>query len=136
MERNHEIRRLPIQREAEVPQKGNPKPQYRPGFGPQGEKTPTPNLEGQVWWIVIVIIILVILGAFFLFDVIKLVSDDFGLNDGGSSGGSSGGSTACPTYCDGPSITVAPGCSCPAGSRYYNTITNPPSMYGHKQCLC
>ena len=54
------------------------------------------------------------------------------MDDGG------GGLGSCQTSC-GPGdyeVTVAPQCSCPAGSRYYNTISNPPSMAGYKQCIC
>lgn len=41
----------------------------------------------------------------------------------------------CQTTCDGYSISVAPGCDCPTGSRYYDTITNGPCV-GCKQCIC
>ncbi len=95
-------------------------PQYgEPQYNAPAQTPAQPPSSGSNMgiWITGVII-------FFVIIFVLLTMDDGG-----------GGFSSCQTTCDGYSISVAPGCDCPSGSRYYNTITNGPCI-GCKQCIC
>lgn len=128
---NTPVKRIPIQRDTEIPKRPGEKPQYRPGFGPQNRNKPGYKSK-QSFWVFIIIIILIIIGIIFVRDLITFITNDFGVNFGGSANYG----VSCQTICNGYSITVAPNCNCPPGSTYYNTITNPPELSGYKQCIC
>lgn len=91
-------------------------PEYAQPQTPVQASTPPSSGSNMGVWITGVIIFFVI--------IYVLVT----MSDGGGGG-------YCQTTCDGYSISVSPGCDCPAGSRYYNTITNGDCI-GCKQCIC
>lgn len=105
------------------------------GWTAQPAQNPAPQQNQQLpvpsWWRAIVLIIIVILVLIVVYHFILTLMPTLGQGNVGGDGGS-----GCLTTCEGSGIVIAPNCNCPPGSTYYNTITNPPSMSGYKQCIC
>lgn len=93
------------------PQYGTP--QYNAPVQTPAQPAPSSNMGVWITGIIIFFVIIYVLMT---------------MSDGGGGG-------YCQTTCDGYAISVAPGCDCPAGSRYYNTITSGDCI-GCKQCIC
>ncbi len=98
-------------------------PRYEQPQTPLQETAPAQPTVDNITGVAIAIGIAFVI---FFFVIIIVFSDD---NGGG------GSISGCPTVCEGYAITIAPQCSCPAGSRYYNTITGQKAQ-GYKQCVC